>query len=92
MIVFIQSFLDMHNIRLFKNECSEWMINYAAYFFLSLALTMNLIEWTKVGLATQSLILKSLSFYVKRKSFLMKALIIIIPVKFILGFLTSLFF
>lgn len=68
------------------------MINYAAYFFLSLALSMMLIEWTKVGLATQSLILKSLSYYVKRKSFLLKALLIVMPLKFLLGLLTSVFY
>jgi hypothetical protein len=68
------------------------MINYAAYLFLSLSLTMMLIEWTKVGLVTQSLILKSKSYYVKRKSFLMKALWIVIPLKFLLGFMTSVFY
>ena len=88
MIVFLEKFMDS-KYKFFTDRCSSWMINYAAYLFLSLALTLNLLEWTKIGLATQSLVIKSLSYYINRKSFLMKALCIIIPIKFALGFVTS---
>ena len=82
------AFLDL----VFNQKCSKWMILYASYVFLSLALALSLIEWTKVGLATQSLVIKSLSYYVNRKSFLTKALLIIIPLKFSLGFFSSILY
>lgn len=92
MIVFLEGFMDLYGKPIFQDKCSRWMINYAAYLFLSLALTLSLIKWTRVGLATQSLIIKSISYYFKRKSFLFKALLFIIPLKFALGFTTSLFY
>ena len=88
MIVFLEKFIDS-KYKFFTDDWSLWMLNYSAYLFLSIALTLNLLEWTKIGLATQSLVLKSLSYYINRKSFLMKALLVIFPIKFALGFVTS---
>ena len=86
--VFLQSILE-DRINLFPDKWSLWMVNYIAYMFLSAALTLSLIEWTKIRLATQSLVLKSLTYYTNKKSFLIKASLIILPIKFGLGFITS---
>ena len=86
--VFLQTILQ-DRINLFPDKWSQWMVNYISYMFLSSALTLNLIEWTKIKIATQSLVLKSLSYYINRRSFLIKASLIILPIKFALGFITS---